>query len=131
MQIEEVFKERECQLEMLNEMRVDLINTAKTIVQQLEQDPMSATDHPFNGYYLRSIDRFAHAAKIQPQDAGNAVGSVEGQEGTPRSGRHCHGFGKECFIMKSHEQYCVLRTETNYEHLSQFVIPNWGTQSAF
>jgi hypothetical protein len=81
MQIEEVFKERECQLEMLNEMRVDLINTAKTIVQQLEQDPMSATDHPFNGYYLRSIDRFAHAAKIQPQDAGNAVGSVEENKG--------------------------------------------------
>jgi hypothetical protein len=24
---------------------------------------------------------------------------------------------------------CV--TKTNYEHLSQFVIPNWGTQSAF
>ena len=58
-------------------MRVDLINTAKTIVQQLEQDPTSATDYPFNGYYLRSIDRFAHAAKLQPQDAGNAVGSVE------------------------------------------------------
>ena len=50
---------------MLNEMRVDLINTAKTIVQHLEQDPTSATDYPFKGYYLRSIDRFAHAAKLQ------------------------------------------------------------------
>ena len=81
MQIEEVFKEREFQLEMLNEMRVDLINTAKTIVQQLEEDPTRATDYPFKGYYLRSIDRFAHAAKLQPQDAGNAIGSVEENKG--------------------------------------------------
>ncbi len=81
MQIEEVFKERECQLEMLNEMRVDLIKTTKTIVQQLEQDPTSATDYPFNGYYLRSIDRFAHAAKLQPQDAGKVIGSVEENKG--------------------------------------------------
>jgi hypothetical protein len=66
MQIEEVLIEREYQLELLNEIRMDLINTAKTIVQQLKQDPASATDYPFKGYYLRSIDRFAHAAKLQP-----------------------------------------------------------------
>ncbi len=81
MQIEEVLIERECQLEMLNEMRVDLVNTAKTIVQQLKQDHTSATDDPFNGYYLRSIDRFSHAAKLQPQDARNLVGSVEENKG--------------------------------------------------
>ncbi len=66
---------------MLNEMRVDLIDTAKTIVQQLKQDPTTATDYPFKGYHLRSIDRFAHAAKLQPQDAGNPVGSVEENKG--------------------------------------------------
>jgi len=38
---------------------------------------------------------------------------------------------KGCFITKSHEQYCTLCNKTNYEHLSQFVFPNWGTQSAF
>jgi len=32
--------------------------------------------------------------------------------------------------MKCRDHYCTLRNKTNYEHLSQFVIPNWGTQSA-
>jgi hypothetical protein len=36
MQIEEVFKEIERFLGVLNEIRVDIINTAKTIVQQLK-----------------------------------------------------------------------------------------------
>ena len=44
MQIEEVFKERERFLKAVNEIRDDVINTANTIVQQLEQDPTSATD---------------------------------------------------------------------------------------
>jgi len=44
MQIEEVFKERERFLKVNNEIRDDIINTANTIVQQLEQDPASATD---------------------------------------------------------------------------------------
>ncbi len=81
MQIEEVLKERECYQEALNEIRVDLISTAKTIVQQLEQDPTSATDYPYKDWALRSIDRFAHAAKLQPQDAGNLIGSVEENKG--------------------------------------------------
>ncbi len=81
MQIEEVLKERECYQEALNEIRVDLINTAKTIVQQLEQDPKSATDYPYKDWALRSINRFAHAAKLQPQDAGNVIGSVEENKG--------------------------------------------------
>ncbi len=44
MQIEEVFKERERFLKAVNEIRDDVINTANTIMQQLEQDPTSVTD---------------------------------------------------------------------------------------
>ena len=77
MQIEEVLKERERYLETLHEIRVDIINTAKTVVQQLEQDPTSATDYPFKDCGVRSIDKLAFTAKLQPQDAGNAIGSVE------------------------------------------------------
>jgi hypothetical protein len=81
MQIEEVLKQRECFLEALNEIRVDFINTAKTIVQQLEQDPTSATDDPFKDCILRSIDILAFTAKLQPQDAGNVIGSLEENKG--------------------------------------------------
>jgi hypothetical protein len=81
MQIEEVLKQRECFLEALNEIRVDFINTAKTIVQQLEQDPTSATDDPFKDCTLRSIDILAFTAKLQPQDAGNVIGSLEENKG--------------------------------------------------
>ncbi len=62
-------------------------------------------------------------------------GRVEGQETSKRTSIAHIGdammFGKESFITKFHEQYCMLRNKTNYEHLSQFVIPNWGTQSVF
>ncbi len=81
MQIEEVLKERERFLEALHEIRVDIINTAKTVVQQLEQDPTNATDYPFKDCAVRSIDTLAFIAKLQPQDAGNAIRSVEENKG--------------------------------------------------
>ena len=64
-------------MEVIHEIRVNIINTAKTIVQQLEQDPTSAIDNPFKDCGLIAIDKIAFAVKLQPQDAGNAIGSVE------------------------------------------------------
>ena len=59
-------------------------------------------------------------------------GRVVGREGAERSVGRCHGFGKLYFY--SCEPYSTSnKTEyqTNYEYLSQFVIPNWGMGSAF
>jgi hypothetical protein len=66
MQIEEVLTERECLADMLHQMGGDLFQTAKTIVQQLKQDPASVKDYPYKDFCQRSIDRFAQAAKFQP-----------------------------------------------------------------
>ena len=58
-------------------MSVDLALTAKAIVQQLKQNPASVKDYPFTDFCHRSIDRLYKAAKFQPQDASNAIRSVE------------------------------------------------------
>ena len=46
-------------------------------MQLLKKDPASVKDYPFKGFCQRSIERLDQAAKLEPQDATNALGLVE------------------------------------------------------
>ncbi len=76
MYIEEVWKEKARFEDVLLLINVDLHQTAKSLVQLLNQDMLSVKDS-FRAWIQASIDKLIQAAKFEPQELHKVVKIVE------------------------------------------------------
>jgi hypothetical protein len=73
--LEEVWAEQVHFSEMLSEMNADLLQTTKTVVQKLKQDPTTVIVYPFKPWIQSSINLLA--SKLEPQEVSHVIRIVE------------------------------------------------------